>query len=285
MKTLKNPMLQLALIIVLPAMLFTACQKKQDDLAAGVQGVNIYLTDDPSFVFDNIYLDIQSVEIKMKDSLEHNGSGHDGSNGDDNGGASSAWIKLQSRPGVYDILKFRNGLDTLFSTGSVMSTKKLSKVRITLGSNNSLVYNGAKFSLSLKKAFVIINLEDELVEQQNGGTVHLWLDFDAGRSIRKEGNQFVLEPKLKCFSKTKSGAIEGRVLPDAARAIVMAINGTDTSTAKPEREGEFKIAGLKAGTYRLLVKATAGGYIDATVPNVVVRTKDDTNVGTIVLHQ
>ena len=90
---------------------------------------------------------------------------------------------------------------------------------------------------------------------------------------------------MKAFSKDKTGSLEGRVTPAEARAVVMAINGTDTATAKPEREGEFRIMGLKAGTYQLRVHATAGNYADATLSGIVVRTNEDTKTGTITLHR
>ena len=73
-----------------------------------------------------------------------------------------------------------------------------------------------------------------------------------------------MNSSVKAFSKEKAGGIEGRVAPAAAKAVVYAINGTDTSTALPEREGEFKIIGLKPGNYSLLVKATANNYKDTS---------------------
>ena len=37
---------------------------------AGTSSVNIYLTDDPSLVFDHVFLDISRVEIKVEDDSE-----------------------------------------------------------------------------------------------------------------------------------------------------------------------------------------------------------------------
>ena len=65
----------------------------------------------------------------------------------------------------------------------------------------------------------------------------------------------------------------------------MAINGTDTATAKPEAEGEFKFIGLKPGNYSLVYHATANNYVDATVNNVTVGGKEDVKVATVTLHQ
>ena len=65
----------------------------------------------------------------------------------------------------------------------------------------------------------------------------------------------------------------------------MAINGTDTTSAKPEAEGEFKFIGLKPGTYSLLYHATANNYLDTTINNITVTGKEDVKVATVVLHK
>jgi hypothetical protein len=265
----------------------TGCEKNTDD-PGGYQGVNLFLTDDPSFEFDNIFIDIQKVEIKAEDDHEaehHGGDSNKSGADDDNGGSSGGWMTLNSKPGVYDILTFRNGLDTMFSSGSFQSAQALKKVRLTLGNNNKVVLNGVTSPVTLKNRQVVINLEEGMVELKPGGSVNIWLDFDAGRSIKVHGNEFELEPGMKAYTKNKAGTIEGRVTPANAKAMVMAISGNDTATAKPGNEGEFKIQGLKAGTYKLLVHPTANNYLDATLSNIAVNVNEDTHTGTITLHK
>ena len=150
-----------------------------------------------------------------------------------------------------------------------------------------MVLNGASFPLTLNgnDNFVVIKIDESIVAVNSGGLTNFWIDIDAGRSIRQHGNDFELKPSVKVFSKEKSAGIEGRVLPAAAAAVVMAVNGTDTATAKPEAEGEFKFMGLKPGTYTLIYHATANNYVDATVANVVVSGTEDTHVPDVTLHQ
>ncbi|MDQ6814280.1 MAG: hypothetical protein M3040_11115, partial [Bacteroidota bacterium] len=155
----------------------------------------------------------------------------------------------------------------------------------TLGNNNKAVVNGVASPLKLKKNIVVINLENEKVEQNDVEHVKIWIDIDAGRSIRKNGAELEFEPGVNAFSKDKAGSIEGRIMPLDARAVVMSINGTDTSTAKPGREGEFKIVGLKAGNYKLVVHSTNNTYADAVMLNVPVHGKEDSQIGTITLHK
>jgi hypothetical protein len=280
------------LVLTVIASLFTivSCQKSSSN-APGVTGqssVNIYIADDPSLVFDKVLLDIQKIEIKIEDSTEiENEAKHEAQEdaNDQHGDASSTWSTLSIHAGVYDILQFRNGLDTLFANSSFPTNKHLQKVRVTLGTNNSVVFNGTSFPLTVKNNdnFIVIKLNESSTQINNGAASNIWIDIDAGNSIRKNGNNFILKPSVKLFSKEKAGSIEGRVLPGDASAMVMAINGTDTATAKPELEGEYKFIGLKAGVYNVVFHATANAYIDQTITNVTVREKDDTKLPTVTL--
>lgn len=280
--------------ILILFLLASACQKTSTDElpGAGPNGqtaaVNIYLTDDPSLVFDEVNIDILKLEIKVEDSAEmHHENEHEGQSDDDdqNGHTSGGWQPLEIHPGVYNILKFRNGLDTLFASASFPTDHSVRKVRLTLGSNNSVLLNGNVLPITVKgnDNIVVIKLAELEISSAGNSVTNFWLDFDAGRSIRQHGDELELKPQVKAFRKEKAGSIEGRVLPAEANAMVYAINGTDTTSAKPEREGEFKIIGLKAGTYRLFIDATANGYIDKTIENVVVENKEDSKPGTITL--
>ena len=168
----------------------------------------------------------------------------------------------------------------LFATATFDASKQLRKVRITLGTNNSVVMNGVSSPLVLKDNdnFIVVNLEESTVAINSGGLTKFWVDIDAGNSIRFKDNQFELKPHVKVFSREKSASIEGIVLPGNAAAIVTASNGTDIATAKAEDSGEFKFIGLKPGTYTLLYHATANNYLDQTVTGVVVSSTEDVHV-------
>jgi hypothetical protein len=294
MKTVQVRNIKSTLTVLLIGIFSFACQKTgvmaDDHGNHGTSSVHIFLTDDPSLVFDHVFLDITKVEIKVEDDTEAtHESEHQGEvdDSDSHGDASGGWMTVTIHPGVYDILQFRNGLDTLFATTTFDAAKALKKVRITLGTNNSVVLNGASSPLTLNgnDNFIVVKIDESAVAVNSGALTNFWVDIDAGRSIRQHGGIFELKPSVKVFSKEKSGGIEGRVLPGNAAAVVMAINGTDTATAKPEAEGEFKFIGLKAGTYTLVYHATANNYLDATVNNVVVSGTEDVHVPDVTLHQ
>src|SRR4051812_38778862 len=114
------------------ALAITACNKSATSSDSG-EKVSIYLTDDAAS-YDNVFIDIRYVEVKLQEG--HKNEEHVGDKDDDdddhfddndkdadNDHTSKdqygKWDTLAIRPGVYDILKLRNGVDTLFARGTV----------------------------------------------------------------------------------------------------------------------------------------------------------------------
>jgi len=238
--------------------------------------VTIYLTDHQTPIFDSVFIDLQKLEVKLEDDTLPNGG----------------WVNLNIHAGVYNILRFRNGLDTLFATGTLPNAR-IKKVKLTLGNQNSVMKNGQSFPLNLhdNDREVIANLDDSNFEIVSPGQVLFWIDFDASRSIQVDNsgsgnnNGYRLKSHIKIFTRSHSGSIEGRVLPAAADALVMAINGTDTTMAIPDDDdGEFKIVGLNAGVYKVFIDGQ-NNYNDTIINNVMVRNREDTHLPTVTLHQ
>lgn len=268
--------------ISLFSLVVISCQKAASDMGSAMNGLNkphratIFLTDHESPVFDSIFIDIQKLEVKVEDDS----LGNDG------------WITLDIRPGVYNILRFRNGLDTLFATGTLPNAN-IRKLRLTLGTRNSVMVNNQSFLLKIhdNEMQVVVNIDDTNFEIVGGDEVLFWIDFDAARSVETDNsgpgnnNGFELRPHLKIFTKSKSGRIEGKVLPKEADAIVSATLGTETAMAIPDDDdGEFKIPGLHEGMYSVFIHGQ-NGYNDTTINNVRVANGEDTHIPTITLHK
>jgi hypothetical protein len=239
-------------------------------------GVSIYLTDHQAPILDSVFIDIQKLELKLED---------DTLNGD-------GWVSLSINPGVYNILRLRNGLDTLFGTGTIPNGR-VKKVRLILGDNNSVMLNGQTFELKIhdNRNEVVADLDNSNFEITPDGQLLFWIDFDAAKSIRIDNsghgnnNGYELEPHINIFTKHKSGSIEGRVLPKEAEALVMVIHGTDTTMAIPEDDnGEFKILGLKEGAYSIFIDGN-NGYNDTAINNVFIVKNEDAHLGNITLHK
>ena len=69
-----------------------------------------------------------------------------------------------------------------------------------------------------------------------------------------------------------------------AGAIVRVYNATDTASAFPEKDGKYKVRGLKEGTYSITFLAS-NGYKDSTISNISVSKGKDTKVATVTLKK
>jgi hypothetical protein len=254
--------------ISLVAILFGACQKSNTS-SNQLSRLNIHLTDGPAD-YQAVLINIQKIMIKSSDN-----------------DSDAGWVDVPLlKPGMYDLLQLRNGKDTLLG-GVDWPAGKLSQIRLVLGDGNQLVLDdGTVVDLktpSAQQSGLKLKLDATL---RAGMPYDLVLDFDAARSIVKAGNsgQYILKPVIRAFAKASGGAIQGVVLPDSAKAHIMAISGTDTLGALPDASGFYKIPGLPSGSYTLIFNPdSATTYQSATLQNISVTTGNVTTVDTLRL--
>jgi hypothetical protein len=272
MKRLQQMMTAAGALLLLIAFAIS-CQKEPtagDEVPAGKKRLNVYLTDDPSLLFDSIFIDIRLLEVKVETP---NGT--------------EFWDTLPIRTGVYNILKFRNGVDTLL-TSSYIPNGEVKKIRLTLGTQNSVMKNGNRFPLTLhnNNRQVIIDIPDVDIIDPN--TFSIWIDFDGhGSVIRLRDNVFELRPRIHSFCNGRGARIEGEVKPRAALpAIIKVVAGQDTLLAVTDNDkGKFKIRGIRSGGPVKVMFIPSNGYRDSVMNNVLVVPGRDTKLGDIVLRQ
>lgn len=281
-----------AIMAIAVTFVMTACNKSTsaDVSTAGKQQLSLYLTDGPG-LFDKVLIDIRSVKVLVDtgtDTRKHDNEDWDHRGGDDQRKDSSfVWENLNITPGVYDILKFRNGADTIFASSGI-TKGAIRLIKIEIGTNNSVVKDSVTYPVSLPPNapnYVLIKLRGEECEEYLPAKKRLWLDFDITRSIiQNSNNQFVLRPVFHFYTVSSTGSIEGKVGPKEGFPVVTVFNATDTAYALPGREGEFKIRGLKDGIYSVYVNAS-NGYFDTTITNVEVKAPRETKLGVITLRK
>jgi hypothetical protein len=89
---------------------------------------------------------------------------------------------------------------------------------------------------------------------------------------------------IKFFTVSATASVAGRVTPGAAYPVITVYNSTDTAYALPNKEGYFKIRGLKDGTYSVYINGS-NGYIDTTINNVVLAAPKETSIGSVTLRK
>ncbi len=293
---------------ILCTALFFSC-KKDNSVSDAQPGKNqqkayIYLTDDPG-LFDSVLVDIQSVMVRVDTCQNNNPNGwhdnngwhgnnnhhdgdddHDGNNGHHEDSDCDHWEKLAITPGIYDLLTLRNGTDTLLA-GGIIPFGRIEKIKIQLGTNNTLVKDGITYPLNLSssQSTITINVKGEDWDEFQPGHVRLWLDFDVSRSIVQVRNgQFFLNPWVTFFTVKTTGSVKGVVTPWDAYPVISFLGATDTAYAIPNKDGKFKVRGLDAGTYSMFVNAS-NGYADTTITGINVMAGQEVKVANLTLHK
>lgn len=254
--------------VVATTIIFFACKKESNDVTPQQTNqtakVNFHLTDAPA-EYDALYIDIQKIEITME-------------------GSAKTEVPVY-RPGVYNLLTLKNGIDTLLAQAE-LQTGKISQIRLVLGANNSVVVDGKTYALntpSAQQSGFKLNLNQDL---QAGGAYNIWLDFDAGSSVVATGSgKYNLKPTVKAFAEETNGRIKGFVLPGSALVTVYASNGVETYTAIPNDDGFYMFQGLEEGSYTITYDASIVLFTDVTLNNINVTYGQTTDLGTTVLVQ
>ena len=226
----------------------SACNK--DDEGTGESRMEVRLTDAPGD-YEKVLIDIRSVEI------------HTDANANDN---SKGWTTLGNiNPGIYNLLDFSNGKDTLLAASN-LPAGRISQIRLILGPDNLLVLkDGTVMPLktpSGQTSGLKVKIDADLVPDV---TYVVLLDFDASKSIVAKGNGgFNLKPVIRTITRAIAGGIGGNVSPAMAGNEVQVIETAAGSNGKIDTVG-----GFTDGNGNYLIKGIIGGIytVDFYAPN------------------
>ncbi len=221
------------IVIMTTVLVAVSCQKNKNSTGDKPR-LQVRLTDAPDPNVKEVWVDIKGIGIKMGDSAE---------------------ITLaNSYPGLYNLLNFTNGKDTILADAEI-PVGRISQIRLLLGDNNYIITKtGEKINLTTPSAQQS-GLKVQIQQDVTGGILYrLILDFDAGKSIVKAGNsgQYILKPVVRVLSFVSSGgSVKGVVAPDSIVTAIYAINGPDTvaSTFTQVGNGNYMIKDIPAGSY------------------------------------
>lgn len=238
------------------SLLMNACKK--DAATTQTYPYSVRMTDAPG-PYTAVYIDLQGVEIT--------------------GGDGKAVI-LNVNKGIYNLLRFSNGLDTLIASGTLLNAN-VEQVRLILGTNNSVVVGGVSHPLSTPSAEqsgLKLQVHQTLQAEQLSTVL---LDFDANKSIIQEGNgTYKLKPVLRTIVAADCGLIRGKITPAGVVAFVEATSSI-TYSSNITASGDFLLMGLPPGTYSVTVTPLLP-LLPITVNNITVTKGVTTDIGVIV---
>lgn len=153
------------------AIILFACKKDADKVR-----LDIRMTDGPGD-YQQVNIDLKAIRVKTAND-------------------TSEWITLNTNAGVYNLLDFQNGIDTLIATGTVPA-EILKEVRFVLGPNSTVMQDSIIYELvtpSAESSGLKIKIDKDLGLDINTFT----LDFDAAQSVKQIGNgTFKLDPVIR----------------------------------------------------------------------------------------
>ncbi|TDE30556.1 DUF4382 domain-containing protein [Flavobacterium ranwuense] len=251
--------MQIILSFIMLGFLINSCNN--DDTNGGSYPYAVRLTDAPG-PYDEVNVDIQGVEVT---------------------GESGESVSLNVNKGVYNLLDFSNGVDTLIATDS-LGTAKVKQIRLILGPNNTVVLDGVSYPLSTPSAEqsgLKLQVNQTL---QEGILYSVLLDFDANKSVVKLGNGgYQLKPVIRTIEKAISGSIKGKITPIGTTAVVTATSSTAVSyTSNVNENGDFLVMGLPPGTYTITI-TPALPLLPVTKTDIVVTAGITTDIGAYIL--
>lgn len=288
-----RPVLNILFILAVILFSFIGCEKTitiREVLEPGKRKVSVILTDGPMDL-KKVLIDVQKVEVKVdNDDEDEDDDDKDDDDKDDDDNQQKdeygEWVSLDVQPQIIDVLQLRNGAELII--GSVTVPREVEKIRITLGSQNSVVdENNVSHPLVLRNTtgnFLYIKIDDEDCDKNSSSnSEELRVDFELSKSIRYLDGKYYLYPYLVPFSNSGYGEIEGEVLPEGIYPKVTAIaaDGTTKFTIA-DKDGDYRIRGLKEGTYS--VKFEAVGKTSKTLSDIIVKKGDDTDLPIVTLN-
>lgn len=187
MKTIYKDIIRILFALIVPLFIFSACNKDNEETenenpVVGTTDFNVSLKSTVAkSTYDSILIDIQAISIHTSsDSAENSG-----------------WFELETNVGIYDLLDYDAGNDTLIAFDSVLQTQTVSQIRLILGENNTIGVDGEIYDLetpSAQTSGLKIQVHAELEADKS---YKILLDFDADNSIIETGNgKYKLKPVI-----------------------------------------------------------------------------------------
>jgi hypothetical protein len=236
---------------------------KKDTGAGGAPGsypYEIRMTDDPG-PYSAVNIDLQGVEVT---------------------GSGGAAVSINVKAGIYNLLDFCNGMDTMIASGT-LTTSNVSQIRLILGPNNTVVKNNVSHHLntpSADQSGLKLQVHQSL---QSGVLYSVLLDFDANKSVVLEGNgKYKLKPVIRTIETAISGSIKGKISVPGTLASVTATSSSGSYSSNVSSSGEFMLMGLPAGIYSVTI-SPAPPLNPIVKINVMVSIGISTDMGVIIL--
>jgi len=185
MKNSSKTLIAILITLLSSTIILSSCSnddEQDNNPAPGTADFNVSLqSTSAKGTYDAIHIDVQKVSIHTSsDSTE-----------------SSGWYELETNLGIYDLLDYDSGNDTLLAFDSLLKVQTVSQIRLVLGDNNTIVEEGDTFDLETPSAQTSGLKVQVHAELEPDISYKVILNFDANNSIVETGNgKYKLKPVI-----------------------------------------------------------------------------------------
>lgn len=171
--------------------------------------------------------------------------------------AETGWVVISEPNERYNLLELVNGANVVLGEAD-LEEGTYEQIRLILGSDNNILIGEDSFPLMVpsgQQTGIKLNVNAEII---SGITYTLLLDFDAQRSVVRQGatGSYALQPVIRTMNEALTGNITGTVDPAVEGAWVRALSGDEVvATTQTVETGEFTIVGLFDGFYTVTIDA------------------------------
>ena len=159
-------------LLSISTIVFYACKKD----GAQTQ-LRVHMTDAPA-AWDQVNIDLKEVQVKLSKT------------------DTSSWLTLQTNAGIYNILEFQNGLDTVIADGALPTGEIVKEIRLVVGSENSIVVSGQSYPLTIPSG-AETGLKIKVHKPLQAALENILIDFDAELSIHEQTDGYKLVPVIQ----------------------------------------------------------------------------------------
>ena len=147
----------IAVFVIFSAVAIIACEKSNFET---VTNFKVRLSASTAFDADEVNIDIEQVQVNYNDTT---------------------WVILNTPGQVYNLLDFRNGVDTLIAKGTLPATSVVKQLKLIFGANNSIKVGGKTLPLSItnNQTELTLNVDKKL----NRNVEIVTLNFDPSLSV------------------------------------------------------------------------------------------------------
>ena len=254
---------------------FVSCNNNDEGVSEEGKGtINIHLTDSPYPVglISHTYVTIDKVEIRKKLETDMNES-------------TDSFIVLSVENMEIDLLELTNGITEQIASAE-LEAGYYDMIRLHVVDANVVLKDGSDFDLKIPSGSTSglkIKIQPEIYLEE-GQTSDVLLDFDVSKSFIIKGNVnnitgFNFKPVVRGVYMGAAGSIKGNVtdtlgvpledvMIQAWASDEMEADSSEFVSSFTDEVGDFKIIGLKEGTYTVVCEME--GYESDTVKDVSV---------------